>query len=218
MKIKSIITILLILFMTEVLAQEYLALGDSYTIGESVTVNDCWPNQLVKAIKGSRLEVNSARIIAKTGWTTTELIEGINNQQINGQYDLVSLLIGVNNQYRGQSIEVFEKDLNELIQTAISFSKKGAEGVFLVSIPDWGVTPFAKDRDQNQIAKEIEAFNTVVSRQAKSFGVLFVDITPISIRAKEDRSLLAEDQLHPSGKMYGLWVEKIKQTLLKLQE
>jgi len=215
MHIKLLLSITLITLIQHVAAQEYLALGDSYTIGESVVESDRWPNQLAHALKGSPLELNRVKIIAKTGWTTSELIEGIKQQQINQKYDMVSLLIGVNNQYRGQSIEQFEAELIELIQQAISFSKKGKEAVFLVSIPDWGVTPFASDRNISQIAKAIAAFNAVVQKQAKQFQLPFINITPISKRAKKDLTLLAKDQLHPSGKMYGLWVDKIKKTLLK---
>jgi lysophospholipase L1-like esterase len=196
-------------------AQDYLALGDSYTIGESVLESERWPNQLAQVLEGTSLGVDAVTIIAKTGWTTAELIEGIRISKNTNQYDLVSLLIGVNNQYRGQSIERFEKELVALIQTAIEYSKTGSKAVFLVSIPDWGVTPFAKDRNRTQIAKEIDAFNAVISKQAKNFKLPFIDITPISKGASSDLSLLAEDQLHPSGKMYNLWVQKIKSELLK---
>lgn len=196
-------------------SQEYLALGDSYTIGESVLEFERWPNQLATLLEGTPLEVESVRIIAKTGWTTSELIQGINQEQNLQKYDLVSLLIGVNNQYRGQSIIQFEEELVQLIKMAIEFCKVGKEGVFLVSIPDWGVTPFAKGRDIEKIAREIDAYNAVVLKQAKLFHIPFVDITPISKRAQIDASLLAEDKLHPSGKMYSHWVEKIKKQLYK---
>ena len=210
--------LLLILFMGSSIglsAQDYLALGDSYTIGESVLESERWPNQLAEVLKGTTLEVETVTIIAKTGWTTAELIEGIESAKNTNQYDLVSLLIGVNNQYRGQSLERFETELIQLIKTAIKYSKNGAQGVFLVSIPDWGVTPFAKDRDVEKIAFEIQAFNKVIQKQANEFKLPYIDITPISKNAKTDLSLLASDQLHPSGKMYNFWVQKIKKKLLK---
>lgn len=210
--------LLLILFMGSSIglsAQDYLALGDSYTIGESVLESERWPNQLAEVLKGTTLEVETVTIIAKTGWTTAELIEGIESAKNTNQYDLVSLLIGVNNQYRGQSLERFETELIQLIKTAIKYSKNGAQGVFLVSIPDWGVTPFAKDRDVEKIAFEIQAFNKVIQKQANEFKLPYIDITPISKNAKTDLSLLASDQLHPSGKMYNFWVQKIKKELLK---
>jgi lysophospholipase L1-like esterase len=215
MRIKQLLSIFLIGFSISISAQDYLALGDSYTIGESVLESERWPNQLAQELEGTSLGVDTVTIIAKTGWTTAELIEGIKISKNTNQYDLVSLLIGVNNQYRGQSIERFEKELVALIQTAIEYSKTGSKAVFLVSIPDWGVTPFAKDRNRTQIAKEIDAFNAVISKQAKNFKLPFIDITPISKGASSDLSLLAEDQLHPSGKMYNLWVQKIKSELLK---
>lgn len=215
MRIKQLLSIFLIGLSISISAQDYLALGDSYTIGESVLESERWPNQLAQVLEGTSLGVDAVTIIAKTGWTTAELIEGIRISKNTNQYDLVSLLIGVNNQYRGQSIERFEKELVALIQTAIEYSKTGSKAVFLVSIPDWGVTPFAKDRNRTQIAKEIDAFNAVISKQAKNFKLPFIDITPISKGASSDLSLLAEDQLHPSGKMYNLWVQKIKSELLK---
>lgn len=215
MRIKQLLSIFLIGLSISISAQDYLALGDSYTIGESVLESERWPNQLAQELEGTSLGVDTVTIIAKTGWTTAELIEGIRISKNTNQYDLVSLLIGVNNQYRGQSIERFEKELVALIQTAIEYSKTGSKAVFLVSIPDWGVTPFAKDRNRTQIAKEIDAFNAVISKQAKNFKLPFIDITPISKGASSDLSLLAEDQLHPSGKMYNLWVQKIKSELLK---
>jgi len=210
--------LILILFMGSSIglsAQDYLALGDSYTIGESVQESERWPNQLAEVLKGTSLEVETVTIIAKTGWTTAELINGIESKKNTNQYDLVSLLIGVNNQYRGQSLERFETELIQLIKTALKYSKNGAQGVFLVSIPDWGVTPFAKDRDVKKIALEIQAFNKVIQKQANEFKLPFIDITSISKEAKTDLSLLAPDELHPSGKMYNFWVQKIKKELLK---
>ena len=184
----------------------FLALGDSYTIGESVAENVRWPNQLARKINESNLTV---RIIAKTGWTTDELISAIEDANIKKQYNLVSLLIGVNNQYRGWSIETFESELQELIEIAVSFSKKGSSNVIVLSIPDWSAFPFAEGRDINKITREIDDFNAIVKRTAQENGVLFFDITDISRLASEQPELIAEDLLHPSGEMYRLWVEKI---------
>jgi lysophospholipase L1-like esterase len=215
MNFKYLLLILLMGSSLGLSAQDYLALGDSYTIGESVQESERWPNQLAEVLKGTSLEVETVTIIAKTGWTTAELINGIESKKNTNQYDLVSLLIGVNNQYRGQSLERFETELIQLIKTALKYSKNGAQGVFLVSIPDWGVTPFAKDRDVKKIAMEIQAFNKVIQKQANEFKLPFIDITSISKEAKTDLSLLAPDELHPSGKMYNFWVQKIKKELLK---
>lgn len=215
MNFKYLLLILLMGSSLGLSAQDYLALGDSYTIGESVQESERWPNQLAEVLKGTSLEVETVTMIAKTGWTTAELLEGIEISKNTNQYDLVSLLIGVNNQYRGQSLERFETELIQLIKTALKYSKNGAQGVFLVSIPDWGVTPFAKDRDVKKIALEIQAFNKVIQKQANEFKLPFIDITSISKEAKTDLSLLAPDELHPSGKMYNFWVQKIKKELLK---
>ncbi len=218
MRFKQLLSLVVIGCSISVSAQEYLAMGDSYTIGESVLESERWPNQLANVLKETSIEVETVTIIAKTGWTTAELIEGIKSSKNTNQYDLVSLLVGVNNQYRGQSLERFETELSQLIKTAIMYSKNGPQGVFLVSIPDWGVTPFAKDRDVEKIALEIQAFNMVIQKQATEFKIPYIDITPISKEAKTDLSLLATDELHPSGKMYQLWVQKIKKELLKTSE
>ena len=184
----------------------FLALGDSYTIGESVAENVRWPNQLVRKIN----ESNSAvRIIAKTGWTTDELISAIEDANIKKQYNLVSLLIGVNNQYRGWSIETFESELQELIEIAVSFSKKGSSNLIILSIPDWSAFPFAEGRDIKKISSEIYDFNSVIKSTAHKNGVAFFDVTDISRLASKQPELIAEDLLHPSGEMYRLWVEKI---------
>ena len=184
----------------------FLALGDSYTIGESVAENLRWPNQLAKRINERNTYV---RIIAKTGWTTDELLSAIDDTNIKHKYNLVSLLIGVNNQYRGWSIQTFESELQELITMAVSFSKKGSSNLIILSIPDWSAFPFAEGRDIKKIAREIDDFNAIVKRTAQENGVLFFDITDISRLASEQPELIAEDLLHPSGEMYRLWVEKI---------
>lgn len=184
----------------------FLALGDSYTIGESVAENLRWPNQLAKRINERNTYV---RIIAKTGWTTDELLSAIDDTNIKHKYNLVSLLIGVNNQYRGWSIETFESELQELITMAVSFSKKGSSNLIILSIPDWSAFPFAEGRDIKRISREIDDFNAIVKRTAQENGVIFFDVTDISRLASEQPELIAEDLLHPSGEMYRLWVEKI---------
>ena len=184
----------------------FLALGDSYTIGESVAENLRWPNQLAKRINERNTYV---RIIAKTGWTTDELLSAIDDTNIKHKYNLVSLLIGVNNQYRGWSIETFESELQELITMAVSFSKKGSSNLIILSIPDWSAFPFAEGRDIKKISNEIDDFNAIIKRTAQENGVIFFDVTDISRLASEQPELIAEDLLHPSGEMYRLWVEKI---------
>jgi len=187
----------------------FLALGDSYTIGEAVDEEGRWPNQLASRIKTSNINV---QIVATTGWTTTELAEGIVQANITEKFDLVSLLIGVNNQYRGLPIQDFEIELRELFETTISFSKSGSSNVLILSIPDWSAFPFAEGRDINKITKEIDAFNGVIKKMSDEFNFLFIDVTDISRRAASNESLVAEDSLHPSKEMYRLWVDKIMES------
>lgn len=193
----------------------YLALGDSYTIGESVAESERWPVQLAKNLSNAGVAVSSPKIIARTGWTTDELKTKIVSEKIIQTYDLVSLLIGVNNQYRGRSVEQFRIEFVDLLETSLKFVRNNPAHVFVVSIPDWGVTPFASDRNQKQIAAQIDLFNAVSKEETEKRGILFVDITPISRQVVKDKSLVADDGLHPSGKMYQLWVEKITPELLK---
>ena len=188
---------------------EYLALGDSYTIGESVDPSLRWPVQLVERLRKDSVNIADAEIIAQTGWTTDELMQGIESAGPGNDYDLVSLLIGVNNQYRGRDIYNFREELAGLINVAIRKADSVAENVIVLSIPDWGVMPFASGRDGNKIAEEIDAFNNVVKEECNYAGIKFFDITEISRRAAYDQSLIAGDGLHPSGKMYGLWAGKI---------
>lgn len=193
----------------------YLALGDSYTIGESVAENERWPIQLSKSLTKSGVEVALPQIIARTGWTTDELKAKIVSEKITKTYDLVSLLIGVNNQYRGRSIEQFRTEFVDLLETAIKFSGNKASHVLVVSIPDWGVTPFGGKGQNKTISEQIDLFNKVKKEETEKKGILFIDITPISRQALNDASLIAEDGLHPSGKMYQQWVEIISPELLK---
>ncbi|WP_435355565.1 SGNH/GDSL hydrolase family protein [Emticicia sp. SJ17W-69] len=193
----------------------YLALGDSYTIGESVAENERWPVLLTKNLNNAGIDISAPKIIARTGWTTDELKAKIVSENITQTYDLVSLLIGVNNQYRGRNAEEFRAEFADLLDISIKFAKNNPAHVIVVSIPDWGVTPFASDRNKKEIADQIDLFNAIKKEETEKRGVLFVDITPISRQAVNDKSLIADDGLHPSGKMYQLWVEKITPALLK---
>ena len=193
----------------------YLALGDSYTIGESVKEDQRWPMQLAQSLTLKGIKVSPPQIIAKTGWTTDELKAKIVSENITKKYDLVSLLIGVNNQYRGRNEEEFRKEFIDLLETAIQFSGNQPQHVFVVSIPDWGVTPFGKNSPKKSISKQIDLFNAIKKQETEKKGILFIDITLISRQATNDASLVAEDGLHPSGKMYQLWTEKIVPELLK---
>ncbi len=194
----------------------YLAMGDSYTIGESVDPSMRWPVQLVERLREDSLEVNDAEIIARTGWTTGELISGIEAEDPAGNYGLVSLLIGVNNQYRGLPIGSFRTEFVQLLNIALDKAGGDKAKVIVLSIPDWGVMPFAEGRDREKIAEEIDSFNAVVKEECRQAGISFFDITGISRQAKNDASLVASDGLHPSGEMYKLWVHRVYPAVLEI--
>jgi lysophospholipase L1-like esterase len=188
-------------------AFRYLALGDSYTIGESVLEDNRWPNQLAHLLENENIKTEIT-IIARTGWTTSELWQGIQAEKLQPPYDLVSLLIGVNNQYRGYAINEYRDQFKFLLHKSIEYADGDASRVLVLSIPDWGVTPFASSRDREQIAKEIDEFNSVNCEISERVSVHYVDVTPISRQAVNDPALIAPDGLHPSGKMYTQWAEK----------
>ncbi len=187
----------------------FLSLGDSYTIGESVAEKDRWSVQLAGLLREKGVKIKDPDIIARTGWTTAELAESIRANENSKTYDLVSLLIGVNNQYRQQSTERYRTELENLLQTAIRYAKGNRRRVVVLSIPDWGVTPFAKDLDRTKIAAEIDTFNAVCKEECEKASVVYVDITPASRNAAGDKSLVASDDLHFSGKMYGQWASQV---------
>ena len=183
----------------------YLALGDSYTIGQSVDQSESFPVQLAKLLAKDGIAVADPQIVARTGWTTDELTDGIIAAAPKGPFDLVSLLIGVNNQFRGRSQEEYRTQFNALLKQAIAFAGGDASHVVVFSIPDWGVTPFAKRYDGAKVAKEIDSFNAINKEAAEKAGVKYVDITPVSRKAATDTTLVAQDGLHPSGSMYAEW-------------
>lgn len=187
----------------------YLALGDSYTIGQGVPAQDRYPVQLRDRIEKSGMRSDTLVIIARTGWTTDELSAGIDNTDIEPSYDLVTLLIGVNNQYRGRPLENYREEFVELLNRAINFAGNDRGRVVVLSIPDWGVTPFASGRDREKIAQEIDAFNNVNRQESEYAGVAWLDVTEISRLATDRPELLAPDGLHPSGIMYRMWVEEL---------
>lgn len=184
----------------------YLALGDSYTIGESVDAAECFPNQLADFLKAGGLQTE-VTIIAKTGWTTNELWDGIQASEINPPYDLVSLLIGVNNQYRGYDINEYREQFVFLLNKSIEYAGGNPKRVIVLSIPDWGVTPFARGQGGERIARDIDAFNAVNREESEKAGAQYVNITPISREAEHDTTLIAPDGLHPSGRMYMEWAK-----------
>ena len=189
----------------------YLALGDSYTIGESVPDTGRFPSQLVSSLTKNNIYFNSPEIIATTGWTTDELADAIRKKQSSllPKFDLVSLLIGVNNQYRGRDAKEYRTQFKDLLRTAIVFAGGEKSRVFIVSIPDWGVTPFAEGRDRKKIGEEIDLYNKINKEETLKEGIAYIDITPESRTAVNDKSLIASDGLHPSEKMYKEWVDLI---------
>lgn len=188
---------------------KYLALGDSYTIGEAVPAEERWPVQLTKLLRTQDLAVEDPEIIATTGWTTGELLAAIEQAKPGPEYQLVSLLIGVNNQYRGLDVELYRQEFMALLQQAVYFAGKKNEGVFVLSIPDYGVTPFAASKDPARIARELEEYNKIAEDICRRQNVRFYSIIEVSKKAATDSTLLAEDELHPSGEMYRQWVSQI---------
>ncbi len=194
----------------------YLALGDSYTIGESVSEEERWPNQLAALVNSSK-EID-VTIIARTGWTTSELWQGIQAVAPQGTYDMVSLLIGVNNQYRGYDMNEYREEFKFLLEKSIEYAGGNPEHVIVLSIPDWGVTPFAWGRDSAQIAADIDSYNAINLEEAKNAGVHYVDVTPVSREAVSNPALIAGDGLHPSGKMYAEWAKLALPIAVKILE
>jgi lysophospholipase L1-like esterase len=192
----------------------YLALGDSYTIGEQVAIEDNFPYQTVRLLQQHQVAVSSPKIIATTGWTTDELNTAIDAADIATTFDIVSLLIGVNNQYRGRSLENFNTEFEQLLNRAILFSANQPQHVFVLSIPDWGVTPFAEGGDRRQIAKEIDAYNLTCKQIAEKYKTHFIDITTSQRLDGNKPEFLAVDQLHPSAKEYAKWAQQLTLAIL----
>lgn len=184
----------------------FLALGDSYTIGESVDEKDRWSMQLIDLLK-TDFNFIKHNIIARTGWTTSELTQAIEAQNLTEQYDMVSLLIGVNNQYRGQSVDNYRVEFRNLLNISTKFARNDPKKVMVLSIPDWGKTPFAKGQDNQKIASEIDKFNNTAKEECKKANVVFIDITELT-RNNTDATMFATDGLHYSGKMHKLWASE----------
>lgn len=216
------ISLLLSSFNLQSQSMQYLALGDSYTIGEAVPIEKNWPNILVSQLQEKGFNIQQPKIIAVTGWRTDELIDSIQKQEkeLETHYDLVSLLIGVNNQYQNKPIRQYKKEFEILLKKGLSKSKYGAKGMFVVSIPDYGVSDFAKKKELKNVAKQVARYNTAAKKIAGKYEVPFYDITPVSKTTEGDKSMFAEDELHPSAKQYQLWVnefyEAVQQQVSKL--
>ena len=187
-----------------------LALGDSYTIGEGVDEDQRWPNQFIKVAYENGVDFSSSRIIAETGWKSYDLINAIESSNFEKKYDYVSLLIGVNNQFNSRPVNEFKNDLDKLLIKINNLKKKNGS-VLIISIPDWGSSPFGEGFDRNVISNEINTFNNSLKNFANTNGLNYVDVTEISRRAINEPNLIAIDNLHPSGVMYLEWAKKIFQ-------
>lgn len=190
------------------MSYSYLALGDSYTIGEQVLLAESFPYQTVQLLRQNNLPFYAPEIIAKTGWTTDELQTSIDETVFLKKYNFVSLLIGVNNQYRGRDTEEYKIQFEQLLKKAISLSGNNPQNVFVLSIPDWGVTPFAKEKDNEKIAIEIDLYNNACKEITEVAGGYFINITAQQ-RLDNDVKMIAEDGLHPSALEYAKWSEKL---------
>jgi len=187
----------------------YLALGDSYTVGEGVPLYESYPYQAVQILRKKGFNLQAPEIVAKTGWTTDELQAGINGAKFLPFYDVVTLLIGVNNQYRGKTPELYADEFESLLKQAIAFAGNDNKRVAVLSIPDWGATPFAEGRDRAKITEEINVFNALNKKITSKYKVQYIDITTGTRMAMQDPSLVTKDKLHPSGKEYTKWAEKV---------
>lgn len=194
--------------------RRFLALGDSYTIGEAVAPTESWPAQLVASLTASGIEIAEPEIIARTGWTTDELQAAIKAAAPAGPYELVSLLIGVNNQYRGRLLGEYRAQFVKLLESAIRLAGK-PKRVLVLSIPDWSVTPYAEGRDRAAIAAQIDRFNEVNRKETAERWARYVDVTPASRKFGHLPEFLAADGLHPSGRMYAEWARLAEPAALK---
>ena len=195
---------------------KYLALGDSYTVGEQVPLFESFPYQTVQLLRRKGLPVLAPEIVAKTGFTTDELLHRMDETVFLPSYDFVTLLIGVNNQYRGRGTDTFTPELNTLAGKAIAFAGGQAQRVVMLSIPDWGVTPFAKEKDAGEIQRAIDKYNTVCEETAKRLNMHFINITNRQRIHGHEEDYLAADGLHPSGREYGLWAESVGEIAAKI--
>ncbi|MEZ4699579.1 MAG: GDSL-type esterase/lipase family protein [Rhodothermales bacterium] len=194
---------------------KWLALGDSYTCGEGVGRDEAWPALLSRWLAGQGVTEVETEVIARTGWTSGELLSALDDAAPEGPFDLVTLLVGVNNQYRGQSISSFSADLCSLLDRAVEWAGGAARRVVMISIPDWGATPFADGRDRRAIAASIDAFNRIAATVARKGGIPWVDITDISRRGATRPAWMAGDGLHPGSPMYAAWVDRIGPAALR---
>ena len=190
-----------------------LHLGDSYTIGEGVPLEDGWPFQLHDQLEREGARISRAHLLAKTGWTTNDLLEALDSARLLPEWDFTTLCIGVNNQYQGLEITRFEKELRDLLQRAMELRSGPDAAIVLLSIPDWGVSPFADERDSGSIAGEIDHYNQVAASVAGSLHIAFLDWTPLTRQLGREPGAFTSDQLHPSPTQYAGWASYLMQQI-----
>ena len=193
----------------------FLALGDSYTIGEQVPIHGNFPHLTVDELRRQHFDVADPVIIATTGWTTDELAISIREHNIQETFTFVSLLIGVNNQYRGRTVDDYKGEFTQLLDRAIAYANGQPQKVFVLSIPDWGVTPFAEGKDRAKIATEIDAYNTAAREIAEAHHCPFIEITESTRKNGNNKEYLAGDGLHPSSKEYAIWAQQLAAAVAK---
>ena len=194
---------------------KYLALGDSYTIGESVAAGDRWPMQLAAKLRQESVDMSDPVIIARTGWTTGDLANAMDKANLKEEFDLVTLMIGVNNQFQGKSEEEYRGQFGQLLKRSIDLAKGDVKHVIVLSIPDWTVTPFGAHYDVKRMSAEVDRFNVICREKTAKTAAVYVDVTPMSRQVASQADLVAEDGLHPSGKQYAAWVSLIDLAALK---
>jgi len=206
------ISILFICLMQPVFGQDekwnYLALGDSYTAGQSVRKTESWPKQVIEELRNMGVDVQQFDMIAMTGWRTDDLLRAIKKEELLSKYDLITIQIGVNNQFQGKPISKYKKELQELFDFVKSKMNRGTK-VIVVSIPDYGFTPAGQRFNQEKISTELAEYNALAKQLAARYNYKFVDITPISEKGIVEPKLVANDGLHPSAKQYTLWVAEV---------
>ncbi|MBC7948172.1 MAG: SGNH/GDSL hydrolase family protein [Chitinophagaceae bacterium] len=195
----------------------YLALGDSYTVGEKVAAKENFPNQVTAMLQENGFDFNKPKIVAQTGWTTDELQEAIEKAKLSRPFDFVTLLIGVNNQYRGRRVEDYTPEFESILSQAVRLANNDSSHVIVLSIPDWGVTPFAEGRDRKMISNQIDAYNAANKQVADKYKVHYLNITPGTREAANNTELLTSDGLHPSGKEYRRWAVEIAELIRSLK-
>ncbi len=195
---------------------KYLALGDSYTYGEKVAPIYSFPYQLTQSLRKQNLQVNAPEIVAMTAWTTTDLLKHLSEYQLAPSYDICTLLIGVNNQYRGLDLSIFKKEYDQIVKIALDKVEQNSNRCILINIPDWGLTPYNKEKNKSEVSREIDTYNKLIYEKSQEIDCKYVDICSLSRQHADNSEYLVDDGLHPSEKAYSEWTKKILTQTLNL--